>query len=85
MTVHVAFVELGEPLRPICDHEYDLTAGSGLPAVGDIVHLYDKKGKDDLGRTKQFWVVERHWNIGNVIGMVTIYVVATSEQARAIQ
>lgn len=68
MKVHVKFVELAEKLRCILDEQYDLTDGSGLPLVGDVVHIHDK------GRPRQFWVVERHWNVGVVIGMVTIYV-----------
>jgi len=82
MKTHVRFVELGERLRTICEYDYDLTSGSGLPVRGDIVWLLDRKSS--LNRAKQFWVVERHWNIGNVIGMVTIYVTSTSEQARTI-
>lgn len=78
MKVHVRFVELGKKLRGIVEHEYDLTSGTGLPTKGDIVWLFDKD------KAKQFWVVERHWNIGNMIGMITIYVVSTSEQAKTI-
>jgi len=78
MKVHVSFVELGQKLRTICAHEYDLTSGSGLPVEGDIVWLFDKD------RRRQFWVVERHWNIGNIIGNIMIYVTSTSEQAKTI-
>jgi len=68
MTVHITFIELKEKLRTICDCEYDLTSGSGFPIKGDVVWLYDKT------RLKQFWVVERHWYIGTVVGQITIYV-----------
>lgn len=79
MKVHVRFIELGKKLRVIQDQQYDLTGGEGLPIPGDCVHLYDKD------RLRQFWVVERHWNIGNVIvGMIEIYVSATSEGAKKI-
>ena len=78
MKIHLMFIELGERLRTICDYEYDLTSGSGLPIKGDVVWLFDKD------RRKQFWVVERHWNIGNVVGQITIYVVSTSEQAKTL-
>ena len=75
---HVQFIEVGKTLRVISDENYDLTTGSGLPMKGDIVWLFDKT------RSKQFWVVERHWHIGNIIGVITIYVAPTSEQARTI-
>jgi hypothetical protein len=78
MKKHVQFIELGEKLRIIADLELDLTDGAGLPIKGDIVYLIDK------GKYKQFWVVERHWQIGNVVGMIRIYVVSTSEQAKTI-
>lgn len=78
MKVHIQFIELGKILRVINDENYDLTAGSGLPMKGDIIHLYDKSG------FKQYWVIERQWNIGNVIGQIMIYVSQTSEQARTI-
>lgn len=78
MKTHVQFIELTEPLRVILDEEFDLTSGTGLPTQGDVVWLFDKD------RARQFWVVERHWNIGNVIGMIIIYVSPTSEGARTI-
>ena len=84
MKVHVKFIELGESLRVITDGEFDLTSGCGLPAIGDCVHLFDKKANEKFGQSRQFWVVERHWNIGNMMGEVDIYVAPTSEQARAI-
>ena len=77
---HVQYIEVGEKLRVVLDEEYDLTSGSGLPAVGDTIHIYDPKRE----RTAQFWVIERHWNIGNVVGMVLIYVSPTSDDARRI-
>lgn len=78
MKVHIQFVEVGERLRVILDEQFDLTGGTALPEKGDVVWIYDKD------RQRQFWVVERHWNIGNVIGMITIYVASTSEGARTI-
>lgn len=78
MTVHVRFIEVGDKLTVLEDCQYDLTSGSGLPVKGDIVWLYSKN------KHGQFWVVERHWNIGTMIGMVEIYVSPTSEQARTI-
>jgi hypothetical protein len=78
MKVHVQFIEVGNHLRVLLDQEFDLTSGHGLPVVGDRVHIFDKTC------TKQFWVVERHWNIGNVIGIIEIFVAPTSEQARTI-
>lgn len=78
MKKHVQFIELGEKLRVVADLELDLNDGEGLPIKGDIVWLFDKT------KHKQFWVVERHWTIGDMIGMINIYVVSTSEQARAI-
>ncbi|NVM23994.1 MAG: hypothetical protein HWN68_19720 [Desulfobacterales bacterium] len=80
MKVHVQFIEWANPLRRIADIELDLTTGSGLPVKGDVVWLYDKARE----RQKQFWVVERHWNIGSIIGMIQVYVLPTSEGARAI-
>jgi hypothetical protein len=77
MKVHVQFIEVGDKLRVLLDQELDLTSGHGLPVVGDCVHIFDKT------RIKQFWVVERHWNINNVIGML-VFVAPTSEQARTI-
>ena len=85
MKVHVKFIALGERLRVITDGEFDLTSGCGLPAVGDCVHLFDEaRANEKFGQSRQFWVVERHWNIGNIIGEVEIYVAPTSEQARTI-
>jgi len=78
MKTHVQFIEVGDRLRVILDEKYDLTQGCGLPIKGDIVHIFDGD------RPKQFWVIERHWNFGNVVGMVIIYVASTSEQARTI-
>ena len=78
MKTHVQFVEVGLKLRVILQEDYDLTQGCGLPIKGDIVHILDGD------RPKQFWVIERHWRFGNVVGMVTIYVSPTSEQARTI-
>jgi len=75
---HVKFIELGDKLRLILDETYDLTSGSGLPAKGDSVWLWDKDHR------KQFWVTERHWTIGNVIGLIEIFVVPTSKQAKTI-
>jgi len=80
MKVHVQFIEVTDRLRIIADEEFDLTTGSGLPIKGDIVWLYDQVEK----RRRQFWVIERHWNIGNVIGMVQIYVSGTSEGAKVV-
>jgi len=78
--VHVQIIEVGEKLRLLVDQEFDLTSGSGLPVVGDSIHIYDSK----RSRTAQFLVIERHWNIGNVIGTVVIYVSPTSDEARRI-
>jgi hypothetical protein len=80
--VRVRFIELGDKLRLLLDEEYDLTTGSGLPMPGDCVHIYDKGAKPE--RMRQFWVVERHWNFGNVVGMLEIYLSSTSEGARRI-
>lgn len=76
MKVHVRFIEVGDKLRVILDQEFDLTSGPGLPVVGDCVHIFDKT------IFKQFWVVERHWHIGNVIGALEIFVAPTSEQSK---
>lgn len=78
MKTHVQFICVGKRLTVLLDEEYDLTQGCGLPIKGDIVFLPTKPGH------KQFWVIERHWNFGNVVGMVIIYVAPTSEQARTI-
>ncbi len=78
--VHVQYIEVGEKLRVILDEDYDLTSGVGLPGTGDSVHIYDTK----RNRSAQFWVIERHWNIGNIVGMIQIYVSPTSEDARRI-
>ena len=86
MKVHVQFIEVTNRLRFVhykeilSDEEFDLTSGTGLPLKGDIVWLYDQLHK----RKRQFWVIERHWNIGNVIGMLLIYLSGTSEGAKVV-
>jgi len=72
---HIQFIELGDRLKRLLDEDYDLTNGTGLPLKGDCVFI--------LG--KQYWVVERHWNIyDDAIGYIMIYLSPTSDQARTI-
>jgi hypothetical protein len=75
---HIRFIELGDKLRTVLDENYDLTSGCGLPVKGDVVWIYDDP------RLKQFTIVERHWHIGNIIGLIEIFVVSTVDQAKTI-
>lgn len=82
MKVRVQVIEVADRLIPLLDREYDLTSGSGLPATGDILRIYDTtKG---INRWRSVRVIERHWNIGNTIDMIELYVAPTSEDARTI-
>jgi len=59
----VRFIELGTKLKVLTELE-NLEIEVPLPIQGDSVWI--------LG--KQYRVVERHWNIGNMIGMMEIFV-----------
>lgn len=73
----VRFIEVGETLRMLSDVELDTEM---LPIKGDIVWLYDQKRR----RRRQFSVIERHWNIGDSVGIIEILVCETVEGAKTI-
>jgi len=74
----VKFIEVAKPLRIVNDVEHLET--EALPSKGDIVWLFDQNRE----RQVQFHVVERHWNIGNMVGIIEIYVCQTSEGAKTL-
>ena len=82
MKCHVQIVEVAEPLKVLVDENFDLTSGVGLPNIGDAIWLYVPGRK--VSPHRQYRVVDRHWNIGNVIGMVIIYVSRTLEDVRTV-
>jgi len=77
MKYHVQFIEVGKRLRMLNDVELDTEV---LPIKGDIIWLYDQKRKS----RRQFSVIERHWNIGDSVGIIEIFVCETVEGAKTI-